>query len=150
MLDKKKNKDKNSNYIKRKVALSLSLALATTSSILLDSSNTLVKAKTLQEDKADSLKSSTNNENKDQDSSANIVFENPNKDDLQTLSDTLKNLPELVENNKKSMIWIRLEIVKTLKKEKLKKLKSLLAGLLLIMEILLSQEKLKMEFFLFQ
>lgn len=101
MLDKKKNKDKNSNYIKRKVALSLSLALATTSSIVLNSSNALIKAETLQEDKADSLKSSTNNENKDQDPSANIVFENPNKDDLQTLSDTLKNLPELVENNKK-------------------------------------------------
>lgn len=101
MLDKKKNKDKNSNYIKRKVALSLSLALATTSSIVLNSSNALIKAETLQEDKADSLKSSTNNENKDQDPSANIVFENPNKDDLPTLSDTLKNLPELVENNKK-------------------------------------------------
>ena len=101
MLDKKKNKDKNSNYIKRKVVLSLSLALATTSSIVLNSSNALIKAETLQEDKADSLKSSTNNENKDQDPSANIVFENPNKDDLQTLSDTLKNLPELVENNKK-------------------------------------------------
>ena len=101
MLDKKKNKDKNSNYIKRKVVLSLSLALATTSSIVLNSSNALIKAETLQEDKADSLKSSTNNENKDQDPSANIVFENPNKDDLQTLSDTLKNLPDLVENNKK-------------------------------------------------
>lgn len=65
MLDKKKNKDKNSNYIKRKVVLSLSLALATTSSIVLNSSNALIKAETLQEDKADSLKSSTNNENKD-------------------------------------------------------------------------------------
>ena len=101
MLDKKKNKDKNSNYIKRKVALSLSLALATTSSIVLNSSNALIKAETLQEDKVNSLKSSTNTEKKDQDPSANIVFENPNKDDLQTLSDTLKNLPQLVENNKK-------------------------------------------------
>ena len=101
MLDKKKNKNKNSAHFKRKVALSLSLALATTSSIILESSNTLLKAKTLQEDKVNSLKSSTDTEKKDQDPSANIVFENPNKDDLQTLSDTLKNLPDLVENNKK-------------------------------------------------
>ena len=101
MLDKKKNKNKNSAHFKRKVALSLSLALATTSSIILESSNTLLKAKTLQEDKVNSLKSSTDTEKKDQDPSANIVFENPNKDDLQTLSDTLKNLPQLVENNKK-------------------------------------------------
>ena len=101
MLDKKKNKNKNSAHFKRKVALSLSLALATTSSIILESSNTLLKAKTLQEDKVNSLKSSTDTEKKDQDPSANIVFENPNKDDLQTLSDRLKNLPELVENNEK-------------------------------------------------
>ena len=95
MLDKKKNKNKNSAHFKRKVALSLSLALATTSSIILESSNTLLKAKTLQEDKVNSLKSSTDTEKKDQHPSANIVFENPNKDDLQTLSDRLKKFTRI-------------------------------------------------------